>query len=340
MTSATTTVYPVRPGRSSARGAALVRALGPTGAAATVVAALAGAFDTRAAAEGLFAAAVLIGLPHGAADHVAVAWAAGRPVSARAAALTGILYAAGVALGVIALVASPAAAVCAVLAVSAWHFGTSDRDLSPDRPRRARAADVAFGVVVVAGPLALWPRRSAAYLTHLSPQVASGVRGPAHAALLVLVAAAASAGGAALWQQRRTAELAELAVLTALVVAAPPAAAVGVYFGLWHSPRHIERLVRAAPAGDRRRRRAFGRLAEWSVPTSGVAVGAVLAVWAAVPTRLWPVVGLAALLAVSVPHSVVVAHLDRTLSGRGWPGGAAAGPAGAPAEQEGQPSRR
>src|SRR3954452_7466393 len=68
-------------------------------------------------------AGALVGLPHGAVDHVIPAWLAGRPLPPRSvvAVLTG--YVAVVATGAALLRLAPTPTLVIFLAVAAWHFG-------------------------------------------------------------------------------------------------------------------------------------------------------------------------------------------------------------------------
>lgn len=319
-----------RPGRITARGAAPGRLAGPVAAAVAVAAGLAGAFSDRGVAGWVFVAAALIGLPHGAADPVVLAWSSGRPVSVAVALRTAALYAGGVAAALVALLLSPAVAVGLALALSAWHFGTTDcagggtrnaaadgrrADLGPGGPRRRDssfgrlAVTAAFGLLPVAGPLALWPHRSAVFLRRLAPSLARGVEGTGHPLLLaVLVAAVVSAAGVLL-RYGRVGDLVELGVLVALVWATPPAVAVGIYFGLWHSPRQVQAILDAGRRATPGRAAAVRNLIRWAAPTTAVGLLAVGTAWAL--ARLWPSIALVGLLAVSLPHSLVAAPAGR-----------------------------
>ena len=308
-----------------------LRLIGPAVAAAAAVAGLAGAFSRPAVAGWVFVGAALIGLPHGAADHVVLAWSAGRPISTGAALRAAGLYAAGVVVALVAFAASPALALIGALAVSAWHFGTTD---CAGR-RRPAAATAAFGLLPVVGPLALWPHRSAAFVERIAPDVARVVNGSGHTVLMASLIVAVAAAAAALLRRGRRADVGELAVLVVLVAAAPPAVAVGVYFAAWHTPRQVAAILaagsdRAGSARSGAGRAAQGRrLAGWTAPTTALSLAAIGIVWAVAPARLWPDVALVALLAVSLPHSLVGARLGAASGDRRVAGGhpATRGPA-------------
>jgi Brp/Blh family beta-carotene 15,15'-monooxygenase len=264
-------------------------------------------------------AGLLLGLPHGAVDHLLPAWRLGW----RAGRLA--LFAAGYALLAAAGYAvfrwAPEASLAVFVVVSAWHFGTGETafaDLRAGRPvRRWPAAAATVGAVVLLLPLARGlgdPAEDvAAVLQRLAPSwngmAAAGVAVPALAAaggLLVLL----------LLRRRRFLEAVELATLLLLGLVVPPLAAFGVYFGAWHSVRHLARV-----------------LAEDSASTRELAAGVIgrplsrFALAAAAPTvvvllvlgLLWSFAGgwrglvgthLPLLAALTVPHVLVVSWLD------------------------------
>ncbi|MDV7350605.1 Brp/Blh family beta-carotene 15,15'-dioxygenase [Halorubrum distributum] len=116
-------------------------------------------------------------------------------------------------------------------------------------------------------------------------------------------------------------DVGELAVLWAWFLLAAPVFAIGVYFALWHALRHVGRLVLvdpeaagAASAGD-----AFGALARFGRDAAPLTLGGFLvvaAVGASVPAGVAApgdllAVSLVAIAAMTLPHVVVVAWLDR-----------------------------
>ncbi|SFR30308.1 MULTISPECIES: Brp/Blh family beta-carotene 15,15'-dioxygenase [Halorubrum] len=116
-------------------------------------------------------------------------------------------------------------------------------------------------------------------------------------------------------------DVGELAVLWAWFLLAAPVFAIGVYFALWHALRHVGRLVlvdpgaaSAASAGD-----AVGALARFGRDAAPLTLGGFLvvgAVGASVPAGVAApgdllAVSLVAIAAMTLPHVVVVAWLDR-----------------------------
>jgi len=116
-------------------------------------------------------------------------------------------------------------------------------------------------------------------------------------------------------------DIGELAVLWAWFLLAAPVFAIGVYFALWHALRHVGRLVlvdpeaaSAASAGN-----AVGALARFGRDAAPLTLGGFLvvaAVGASVPAGVAApgdllAVSLVAIAAMTLPHVVVVAWLDR-----------------------------
>lgn len=269
------------------------------------------------------AVALLLGLPHGAVDHVVAAqriggrrgWAVGTIGYGAAALVT--LWLAG---------AAPQIVWPAFLLLSAWHFGTGEADATRQPGRRGFASDdlthaagtgsLVVGGLMVAGaeqlrPLAVTVTPRIAFL--LDPALVRGV------AILtgVLVAAAIAHALVA----GRPDRILDLGLLLVLFLAAPPLWAFAAYFGLWHAPRHIARLLAdeepfASTPANRRLRR-FARTA--AVPT-GIAVAAMLGL-AAASTQLDTVevtaVALRVTAAVTFPHALLVTWMD--LSGPAGP---------------------
>ncbi|MCZ2860643.1 beta-carotene 15,15'-dioxygenase, Brp/Blh family [Blastococcus sp. VKM Ac-2987] len=281
-------------------------------------------------ALGILAAGVLVGLPHGAVDHLVPDWTAGRPGTVlRPGVLAGYTATALLALG--ALMAAPAVSLLLLLAVSAVHFGLGEVAFDAERsgrPRRPGARDlpavVGLGGLPVAVPLARWPEESDRVLAALSPELpvllTPGVRQALVAvvggALLVLVLGALTSG--------RTGWAAEAGLLAALFVLVPPAAAFGAYFGGWHAVRHIGRLLALDPRNGADL--AAGRLAApllryaaaaWA-PT-GVALAGIALLVLAAQRPDWTAGALAVLLGLTVPHMAVVALQDRRAGGPAAP---------------------
>ncbi|SCG34343.1 Brp/Blh family beta-carotene 15,15'-dioxygenase [Micromonospora halophytica] len=269
-------------------------------------------------APGFLLAGLLLGLPHGAVDHLVPAWmsARARPTAARLAVPLGYAALAGAAL--VAFRAAPAPALVGFLALSVAHFGTADEAFHAERDgrpvRQPLSGVLARGGPPVVVPLLLWPDAVDPVLATVAPRVPElltvEVRALATACLLAAVARTVLRDVRA----GRRADAAEPVLLLCLFAAVPPALAIGVYFATWHSARHVARLLHGDP-GNRADLvagrlgpplRRFARRA--ALPT--LAAAAALAVLAAGPVDLLPAT-VAVLAALTVPHAALVAWLDR-----------------------------
>ncbi len=100
----------------------------------------------------------------------------------------------------------------------------------------------------------------------------------------------------------------------------PPVLTVGLYFALWHAPRHGARLVLLDPAGSRylgagRPMRALARFAAEAAPLTVLAFALLVALLLAVPRTSGEPASLLALYlvlisALTLPHAVIVAFMD------------------------------
>ncbi len=293
------------------------------GARVTGVPSLTGQLVLVVAGLGLIA-----GIPHGAADHViATRLAGGRPMMLVAVtyfcvALTAwvlLEWAGPIALGV-------------VVALSALHFGLGELEVSHQltgwRPRRV--VDLAI-VIGGSGALVLPLARSGDQLrevaTAISPDLARLIgEAPVQIGLVVIwLVAAMVAVTASLWSGHPAVAL-DIALIGALSMLAPPLVAFSVWFGGWHGLRHCARMLTLEPgcaalvrAG--RRRASAVRLTGIAALPSMAALGTVavlgwLTVAAPDPTVVVAEV-LRVLLALTVPHMVVVLWIDRRATGSG-----------------------
>lgn len=267
----------------------------------------------RDAGPVLLVVAGVLGLPHGAVDHLAWGWASGelRP----RAVVVGLYAAAAVAAVGVALLA-PVPALVALLALSVAHFAEGEagwarlRGRSPTWPAAAAA-----GLAAVALPLVLRPAEVRPLLAALDPGLPAVVLG-ARTPLLVLTALTVTAGVLAARQDRG--RLAELALVVAVAAVLPPLAAFAAWFAGWHAVRHTARLVLLDPRTGDDPRAGLRRFARAAALPSAVALAgtAALALLTGVTGGL-----LVALLALTVPHTAVVARLG-TVRPAGRPGSA------------------
>jgi len=293
---------------------------GVVGGASLLVLALcatAGVLVPAAAPAGpvLLVLAGLVGLPHGAVDHLALDWSRGR--SGPPSRLLLAAYLVGAAAACAAALAAPVPAVLVLLVLSAAHF--AEGEVAFDRLRGGPGLHLpaaALGLAVVALPLLLRPEPVRPLLVALDPAlpaVLAAARTPALVvtAALVLLGLAAVARAGAWWPGG------ELVVVVVAALLAPPLLVFAAWFGAWHAPRHLVRLLDLQPEGDLRAR--AGRLARGAAVPTAVALGGLAALVLA--GRGLPAAVLVVLLALTVPHAAVVARLGTT--------GRRAGPTGA-----------
>ncbi|SCL23994.1 beta-carotene 15,15'-monooxygenase, Brp/Blh family [Micromonospora nigra] len=265
----------------------------------------------------LLLAGLVVGVPHGALDHLVPRIVLGRRAPHPALLAAG--YATLVVVVFLAFRALPGVGLLAFLLLSVAHFGTGETavaDLRAGRPPQAAPLTAAaFGATVVLLPLAAHPTEVGPLVAALSGGAAGLTPGQARAGVAAVLTLAALAG-VRLLRRGDHAVAAELALLVTLVLVVPPLAAFGAYFGGWHAPRHLARLVAADPvnAADLaagRLARPLGRLARQAAPPSLAALGALAVFWLAAD---WPESAATALMlvaALTVPHALVVAVLDR-----------------------------
>ena len=284
---------------------------------------------------------VVLGLPHGAVDHLSVARALDVSPTLRFLASFSIVYLAiGAAYAVVWFLA-PGVAFLFFIALTWFHWGQGDlytmSTLFGGQSSRGRGL-AALSILVRGGlpmlvPLLAFPERYAAVartvvslfdptradwfapLFTTDVRLALGVAFGACTALTLVVGARAEMSRRA-WRL----DVGETLLLWLFFATVPPVLAIGVYFAVWHSLRHVARLVElddiALAALDRGAVRQAGRrFARDAIPATVGALllfgGLALAV-PATPADLQAVGGLyLVLLAVlTLPHVVVVSGLD------------------------------
>lgn len=269
---------------------------------------------------------LIMGLPHGAMDHLVPRLRLSSPPGWWRTSLFGVVYAAVAAVAWLLFRAFPETGTCVFIALAVLHFAAGEGTFAALRAgvashnalRGAVAATAA--VVVTLLPVTLHWRQVQHYLVALIPTVQVQLPEPAlHLTTTTLLicagAAAASAAIHRLWP-----EALELCVLTALAVAAPPAVSFGVYFGAWHSVRHLAVLVEEDPQNasalaSGRTRGPLARLARDVAGPTAVAALVVVALWqwsANGDLQHFVAADLAVLAGLTVPHAIVVWWLDHS----------------------------
>ena len=282
----------------------------------------------------LLVSLVVLGLPHGAVDHHV-------PARLRAAVVPwrfSLGYVVLVVLGLALWALAPVGALALFLVVSVVHWGTADVWVARRLQGRpafggwwpVAAFAAARGLLPVALPVLAHPRAAADGLDAILAATGSGAAvgalsdGLRAAGLVVVVvvvglalAAAARDGG----RPTLAREAAECAVLAAAAVVVDPVLAVGTYFVAWHAPRHVARLMstddrQAALVSAGRPLVALAAFHREAAPLTAVSLAGLgalaLTAWA-VPGSASGVVGaaLALIAALTVPHALVVAWMDR-----------------------------
>jgi Brp/Blh family beta-carotene 15,15'-monooxygenase len=287
------------------------------------------------------ASLVLFGLPHGAADHLVPSRLAGRPANAGSVLVVVLLYLVLSGLCLALWFVSPAAAFVLFICVTAFHWGAGDLHallfFGADGPgglgRAGRACLLLLrGSLPMLVPLLFFPdayervAADAAGLFGPSP-VSSWPFGTAFrlTILTVLLVAAVVVFACAVRDRAgRRGVLVPFALESLLLFAffavVPPVLAVGLYFALWHAPRHIARLVLLEPGGyadlaSGRPGRALARFARDAAPLTVLALALLVALYFAVPRTARDPGSLLALYlvlvsALTLPHASLVAYMD------------------------------
>ena len=188
-------------------------------------------------------AALTVGIPHGAVDHLITV---PKFASVKMALfLAGYLAIVGIAIW--AILSANLLGFQAVVLMSAIHFGLGDAAfISELNVRQANtkkfprvAYIVASGFTPVVIPLVSLQSNDA--LAAVNPELINWAGGfaPGLFALMLVIS-----GGAIIWMLlvQRLQEAIDLAVLLVLVLSAPPLVAFAFYFGLWHALRHTGRI--------------------------------------------------------------------------------------------------
>ncbi|RQH01392.1 Brp/Blh family beta-carotene 15,15'-dioxygenase [Natrarchaeobius oligotrophus] len=290
----------------------------------------------------LVASVLLVGLPHGAVDHLVIPRTRGEPATLRWIAAIGLLY---LVLGGAYLVLwflEPTAAFVGFLFLTVVHWGQGDVyalvelvgvDHLRTRFDRLLALFVRGGTPIVV-PLVAFPDQYAfvagtivgAFDSDAAPALAAAfdpmVRGAIGAVFVTLVIASLVRGFRRADSIRSwLIDVTELGSLVVFFASVPPILAIGLYFSLWHSVRHVLRAMlvddRASAAIERGDVRAASvRFARDAAPLTAGAVVIVAGLALLVPRTPTTVpegvaVYLVTLAALTLPHAVVVSALDR-----------------------------
>lgn len=295
----------------------------------------------------LVASVLVLGLPHGAVDHLALPRVRGRaPTLRRMGVVVGIYAVLG---GLYAgwWFLAPAAAFASFVAMTWAHWGQGDlyallafarADYLRTPGQRALAAVVRGGLPMLVPLLAFpdWYRRVARALVSLFSlgsvaDLAWAFRADTRIALGAAYAAVVCGYFALGYLRAGTTDRDALALdagetglLAAYFLVVPPVLAVGVYFCVWHAYRHIARLVLLEPAsrdalGRGRLWPALRRFAVEATPLTFASVALLVGFYFLVPNPPADVLGwvglyLVFIAVVTLPHVAVVSVMDREQS--------------------------
>ncbi len=291
----------------------------------------------------LAASVVLLGLPHGAVDHLALPRTRGEPVTRRWLAVVGGIYlVVGAAYAAVWAVA-PAVAFASFILLTWIHWGQGDvypltavvgaaGTYPGGRAHRVLVA-ATRGALPMVLPLVAFPAQyelvartlvglfDADAAASLSAAFTVEARAVAAGVVGVLVVASLlvgylHAGPTLPW----LVDAGETLLLVGYFLTVPPVFAVGLYFCVWHALRHVGRLVAVDPVGaDALRtgayRSALSAFARDAAPLTAVSllflVAFALVVPGGVETPLELVGAYLVLIAVlTLPHTLIVVWMD------------------------------
>ena len=288
------------------------------------------------------ASLVFFGLPHGAVDHLVPSRLAGRDADGRSVLAVVLLYLVLSGLCLALWFTAPITAFVLFVGVTVFHWGAGDLHallfFGPDGLSGMGRASRALLLVLRGGlpmlvPLLFFPDAYRGVAT-----AAAGLFGADATALPAVFSAGfrLAVGGALavialLFLLRAAGDLAgggrtllpvalETSLLFAFFAAVPPVLAVGLYFTLWHAPRHVARLVLLDPAGADHLRagrpgRALARFARDAAPLTALALALLAGLYLAVPRASEApgsllAVYLVLVSALTLPHASLVTYMD------------------------------
>ena len=231
----------------------------------------------------------------------------------------------------------PVVAYWGFLLTSALHWGHGDLDFLERRLGRARtwhsgATLLLRGSLPIAVPFLAFPEayerlaRSAARAFHAplpaGPLGASLFQGLTVAFVVVLIVSVVDTLNSAASRRAAVTELAEVALLLLVFVQVPAELSIGLYFTLWHSWRHLRRLLELNCGPLRLRPVSVEGLRRLALDLTPITLAALLMLgglflWSA--PRLQSAEDLTALYlaliaALTLPHALLLGLMDRTLT--------------------------
>ena len=297
----------------------------------------------------LVASVVVFGLPHGAVDHLAPTRVRETPATIRSVLTVGVLY--GVVGGLYAVTwfVNPVAAFVLFILITWLHWGQGEIHALTavlgvnhlTGPGQRLLAALARGTLPMLVPLVFFPEQYRFVVETVVGLFGVSIGGPvavvftdsgrlAVATLVAALLVASLSLGLYRTERRRdwAIDAGELLLLVGFFAVVPPILAVGLFFTCWHALRHIGRLLALDP--DARRTLTadgyagtlaqFGRDAAPLTAVSLLLFGAFFVLVPDTPGTIseWTGLYLVLIAALTLPHVLVVADLDRVQ--RVWTG--------------------
>lgn len=286
---------------------------------------------------------IFFGLPHGAVDHLVPGRLSGGGSTINSIAAVVALYLVLAVLYLLLWSNSPGVAFVFFIALTWFHWGQGDlyfievlRRNIDARPRLLKALTVFVrGGMPMLVPLLAFPevyRGVAGNIVGLFRGDADWIswvfdpvfRGACGVGLFLVVIASLYWSYRVSQGRERFAwhiEVAEVLILAAYFAIVPPILALGLYFCLWHSPRHIARLMlldpTSAPALEKGKISvALAAFVRDAAPLTIAALALLVGLYFLVPGRVDGAGGLLAVYLVlistlTLPHVVIVCFMDR-----------------------------
>ena len=263
--------------------------------------------------------ALAIGIPHGALDHL-VTLPKAQPIKM---AIFIAIYVAVAIIAVIAILKFNVIGFILVLFMSAVHFGIGDAAFISEIDRRSNSTTKlnrwfyipAAGFTPVFIPLV--NSASTRALESVNPALIDWHQGW-DLEIINSVTAFTAVSIVVMIIGKRFREGIDLALLLALALVAPPLIAFAIYFGCWHAMRHTARLTLSLQMSIEQLNQGLGRKAFMSAVIPGLpalvgtfVVAAVMALSGQDFSDEFFWMALVVVWALTVPHMVVTAKLDR-----------------------------
>ena len=263
--------------------------------------------------------ALAIGIPHGALDHL-VTLPKAAPLKMAAFIL---IYVAVAIVAVIGILQFNTIGFIIVLFMSAIHFGIGDAAFISENDRRTGPATKlnrwfyipAAGFTPVFIPLVNSASTDA--LASVNPALINWHQG-FDSQILISVTTFSLLAILVMIVNKRNRETVDLALLLLLAHIAPPLIAFAVYFGCWHAMRHTARLTLSLPRSIQNLEQGLNKKAFLNAVIPGLPaligtflVAAVMALSGQSFSDDFFWMALVVVWALTVPHMVVTAKLDR-----------------------------